>query len=190
MLRKFIYIGALVVAAAALVPAYVQQNPEAFGAVVRSFVEKGMRQVRGSRPDAVAALTEVAPGEANLPGRRVRITADRQGHYKAEFRLNGRTVTALVDTGATYVAINRSTASRIGVKLSQSDFRYRVNTANGVTSAATATIDRLEIGRIEVANVEAVVLEDSALEGTLVGLSFLNRLRRFGVEGGFLSLEQ
>ena len=40
----------------------------------------------------------------------VRLKADERGHYVAEFRMNGRPVKALVDTGASMVAINKSTA--------------------------------------------------------------------------------
>ena len=72
----------------------------------------------------------------------------------------------------------------------RSHFRYEVDTANGRTRAAAATIDRLEIDRISVGPVQAVVLDDTALSGTLIGMSFLRQLRRFGVEAGTLILEQ
>ena len=51
-------------------------------------------------------------------------------------------------------------------------------------------IDRLQIGRISVEDVEAVVLDDSALSGTLIGVSFLNRLAKYQVEDGALLLVQ
>lgn len=70
------------------------------------------------------------------------------------------------------------------------DFIYKVNTANGTTRAAAAVIDRIQIGRISLENVEAAVLEDSALQTTLVGMSFLKRLGRFQVENGALLLAQ
>ena len=38
--------------------------------------------------------------------------------------------------------------------------------------------------------IDAVVLEDSALSGTLVGMSFLKRLESFHVDNGKLLLEQ
>ncbi len=69
-------------------------------------------------------------------GRSTRIAADERGHFIAKARLNGRPVDVLVDTGATLVAINESTARRIGLKLSAADFKYKVNTANGQTMAA------------------------------------------------------
>ena len=120
----------------------------------------------------------------------MRLEPDNRGHFRADFRLNGRSVDALIDTGATLIAINRSTARRLGVNLSESDFRHEVRTANGTARAAAAMIDTVEIGRIRVRDVQAVVLDDKALEGTLVGMSFLRRLSGYKVEYGELLLEQ
>jgi aspartyl protease family protein len=96
----------------------------------------------------------------------------------------------MVDTGATLVAINLSTARRIGIQLTPADFKYEVRTANGKTRAASANIERLQIGRILVENVDAVVLDDKALDGALIGVSFLNRLAKYQVENGALLLVQ
>ena len=123
-----------------------------------------------------------------LAGRVARIERDRSGHYLASARLNGRRYDVLVDTGATMVAINESTARRIGIKLTEADFRYRVNTANGVAEAARAVIDEVEIGRV--VDVPATIARDSALSGVLLGMSFLNRLKKVEVESGTLVLMQ
>jgi len=104
--------------------------------------------------------------------------------------MNGRQVEVLVDTGATSVAINRSTAKRLGIRLKQTDFKYKVETANGSTKAAAATIDRIEIGRVTVRNVRAAVLDDKALSSTLLGMTFLGELRKFEVKNRELVLEQ
>jgi aspartyl protease family protein len=132
-----------------------------------------------------------AAGETNqLPGGKVRIEADGRGHFIAKVRMNGRPMEVLVDTGATSIAINKSTARRLGIELAEKDFRHKVKTANGETSAALAIIDTVEIGKIRVTDVEAIVLADSDLAGTLLGMSFLNRLARFEVSGGALLLVQ
>ena len=123
-------------------------------------------------------------------GRNTRIKADRRGHYVTNAKLNGRNVEVLVDTGATSVAINKSTARRLGIKLTQADFKYQVNTANGAVKAAGATIDRVQIGRVSVTNVQAVVLPDQSLSVTLLGMSFLGELRSFEVKSGELVLRQ
>lgn len=138
-----------------------------------------------------AAITPAAaPATASYTGRTVRLDMDARGHFYGDFRLNGRRVRALVDTGATTVAINASTARQIGLSLSESDFRYKVATANGETSAAIANITSVEIGRIRIDNVQAMVLEDSALSDTLLGMSFLKSLARFEISGDTLTLTQ
>ncbi len=83
-----------------------------------------------------------------------------------------------------------STARRIGLELLPDDFRHEVETANGRTRAAFATLSSLQIGRVHLEGVEAVVLEDRALASTLIGMSFLNRLKTYKVENGALILEQ
>lgn len=187
MLRKLMLVG-VVAGASASVPVLYQSNPEA----VEWFLGRGGAAEQPAEVPKVAMARPPAaePRAETLAGRKVRLAADPRGHFNAEFRLNGRLVPALVDTGATLVAVNQSTARRIGIHLVSSDFTGTVETANGRAKAALARIERLEIGRIEVRDVDVVVLEDKALSGTLIGMSFLSRLKRFHVEGGALMLEQ
>jgi aspartyl protease family protein len=183
MLRNLVLLGSAAAIALA-VPAFYESNPELFRRPPNE-PAKGSKSSRASE-----ALQPASAGPDILTGKKVRLEADGRGHFLAEFKLNGRTVEALVDTGATLVAINRSTARRIGINLVPADFVHEVNTANGVAHAAPATIERLQIGRISVEGVQAMVLEDRALQGTLIGMSFLNRLGRFEVENGALLLVQ
>jgi aspartyl protease family protein len=121
---------------------------------------------------------------------KMRLLADAQGHYVGDFRINGRQVQGLIDTGATYVALNESFARRLGYTGNQLDFRYSANTANGTTKAAHVILDRVEIGGIRVRDVEAFVLKDDALSSTLIGMSFLKKLASYSVADGSLSLKQ
>lgn len=136
----------------------------------------------------VTGNAEQAPATAS--GGTMRLRADAQGHYSGDFRINGRQVQGLIDTGATYVALNESFARRLGYTGNQLDFRYSVDTANGKTKAAHVTLDRVEIGGISVRDVEAFVLKDGALSSTLVGMSFLRKLASYSVADGSLSLKQ
>ena len=112
----------------------------------------------------------------------------RDGHFSADFRINGRNVRGLIDTGATYVAINTSTARNLGLGLANSDFRHQVRTANGTTSAALVMLDRMEIGAISVDNIEAFVLDDKALSSTLIGMSFMSKLQSYRVKDNRLEM--
>ncbi|WP_274626804.1 retropepsin-like aspartic protease family protein [Arvimicrobium flavum] len=137
-----------------------------------------------------AATPEPSPKAQPLVGRKVQVRANEGGHFVAEFRLNGRRIDAMIDTGATTVALNRSLARRIGISLSPADFKYEVRTANGIVKGAAATIDRVQVGRITLERIDALVLDDRALDGVLVGMSFLNQLSRFQVQGGILTMQQ
>jgi len=139
--------------------------------------------------DAGPARPAAAP-ISHQGGRKVQLAAAAGGHFNAEFRLNGRKVPAMIDTGATHIAINRTTARRIGLSVAEADFTGSAETANGRARFAPVIIERLALGRIELEDVQAVVLDDRALSGTLVGMSFLSRLKRYSVEGGMLVLEQ
>jgi aspartyl protease family protein len=188
MLRQLIILG-VCAGISALIPVAYQANPQAFHALLQPGAG-GYSQERAT-PAAIKTVRPKTPTQPEtLTGRKVRLAADARGHFLADFKLNGRRVEALVDTGATAVAINASTARRIGLSLKSSDFRHSVNTANGETRAAAVMIDRIEIGRVHVENIEAVVLDDKALSGTLIGMSFLKRLDRFEVENGALLLVQ
>jgi aspartyl protease family protein len=124
------------------------------------------------------------------PHGNVRLRANTQGHYTADFKINGKPVEGMIDTGATFVAINESTARHLGFGAADLDFRNSVNTANGETKAAFVRLDRVEIGSIRVRDVDALVLRDTALSSTLIGVSFLKRLASYSVEDGSLRLTE
>jgi len=115
---------------------------------------------------------------------------DRSGHFTFKARIDGKYIRVLVDTGASAVAINRTTAKRIGIKLSNNDFRYNAKTANGTAKYAKAVLKEVLIGGVRVRNVKAAVLDDMALDTTLLGMSFLNKLKRFEFKGNQLRLIQ
>lgn len=183
MLRNIVLLG-LCIGSATSVPILYQANPERFHA----FYERMTQET--PPPDIRSAARERSAPATNPMARRVSLEADGRGHFIGEFKINGRRVKAMVDTGATVVALNVSTARQAGITIGARDFRHRVTTANGEVRAASATIASMQIGRITIENVEAVVLEDKALSGTLVGVSFLNRLAKYQVENGMLLLAQ
>ncbi|MDQ0455420.1 retropepsin-like aspartic protease family protein [Rhizobium paknamense] len=141
----------------------------------------------------VPVVSTAAPTPATLsalPYGQAVLMPDARGHYGASFRLNGKPVEALVDTGASYVTLNESTARRLGFSGSNLTFAYKVNTANGETAAAQVTLDRVEIGNLRVSDVPALVLRDKALSDTLIGMSFLTKLGSYRVDNGRLTLSQ
>jgi aspartyl protease family protein len=63
--------------------------------------------------------------------------------------------------------------------------KYTVNidTANGRTQAAAATIDRIVIGGIVEREVPALIAQPGQLKTSLLGMSFLSRLQSWEVRG-------
>jgi len=141
-------------------------------------------------PSLLSLSTPLRQGIAVDAHGNVQLKADTQGHYSGDFKINGKTVPGLIDTGATYVALNETTARRLGYSVGALDFRNVINTANGQTKAAYLKLDRVEIGGIRVRDVDALVLRDEALNSTLIGVSFLKKLASYSVEDGALSLAQ
>ncbi|RWE66353.1 TIGR02281 family clan AA aspartic protease [Mesorhizobium sp.] len=187
MLRNLLILGVLAVTSTSF-PMLYQSNPQMFGGLLKSAV--GTRPAVETQTDLNLAAVPDKPSTPQPLGRKVVVAADVRGHFTSAFRLNGRTVDGMIDTGATFVAINSSTARRIGFSLNASDFKHEVNTANGAIRAALVTVDRLQIGKITVDGVQAVVLDDKALRTNLIGLSFLQRLEKYQVENGALLLVQ
>lgn len=136
-----------------------------------------------------AAPATVSLATPALPGK-VTLKADDRGHFLGRFRINGKNVDGMIDTGASLIAINESTARRLGFTAVRTDFMYPIATANGQTVAAYVKLDRVEIGSIRVKDVDAFVLKDNALSQTLIGLSFLRRLGSYTVADGRLELER
>lgn len=156
------------------------------------------RQLDAEPSSNEGAPTQMARQEASgstrsnnpLDGRKVQIPASGNGHFYVEARMNGYRTTVLVDTGATAVAINETTARRMGIRLRDFDFKYKVSTANGFTDVVRAEIDEITIGRVRVENVIASVARDEALNVVLLGMSFLQKLRKFEIANNELVLTQ
>ncbi|WEX77523.1 TIGR02281 family clan AA aspartic protease [Sinorhizobium numidicum] len=142
----------------------------------------------GAAPTPQAASTGPAATAKYAIGKAIALEADGAGHFFGTFRINGRPERGLVDTGASTIAINASAARRFGISVASLAFDARAQTANGIVEAAYVKLDRVEIGGISLKDVDAMVLPDKALSGTLVGMSFLNRLSSYRVEGGALHL--
>lgn len=136
-----------------------------------------------------AAKTTATPASYGHSGR-TEISAGQSGHFFARVFINGRPVDGMIDTGASSVAINETTARRVGIAGSDIDYKYTVGTANGQARAASVMLKEVQIGNVRVRDVEAMVLEDKALSGMLVGMSFMKKLQSYAVKDGVVQLVQ
>lgn len=117
------------------------------------------------------------------------LKAGNGGHYVVTADINKTSIDVMVDTGASVVALSYDDAQRAGLHPNTLNFNVPVSTANGTVNAARAKLDRVEIDTVRVDDVEALVLPQGALNGTLLGMSFLSKLRGFQSEGGILTLK-
>lgn len=154
----------------------------------------GMSQIASKMAPAAAttAPRTIAPAVtvAQASARTLTIAPDPRGHFAADGRIDGQRVNFMVDTGASVVALNETSAARFGLRPTPGDYTSRVSTANGTVKAARTRIARIELGDLTVRDVEAMVLPDEALSENLLGLSFLSKLKRFEYTNGKLVLEQ
>lgn len=117
------------------------------------------------------------------------LKAGHGGHFITPADINGTTIRVLVDTGATAVALSYEDAQSVGLRPGSLDYNVQVSTANGITQAARVRLKKVVIDGISVDDVDGLVLPEGALNGTLLGMSFLGRLSSFRVEDGVLYLK-
>jgi aspartyl protease family protein len=134
------------------------------------------------------ALAVEASAQAGL--RSLNIPRDARGHFQAEGRIDGQRIGFMVDTGASVVALNETSAAKFGLRPSRGDYKATVTTANGTIKAARTRLAMVDVGGLVVRDVDAMVLPDEALSENLLGLSFLSKLKRFEYANGTMVLEQ
>ena len=145
---------------------------------------------------AVAAKisSELAPAGTPLDAaspdgeRAVRLRRSSTGPFVARTKVNGTELTMMVDTGASSVVLKSADAERAGIDLKALSFTIAVDTANGSTFCAPVRLRQISVGGITFQNVEALVAQPGNLKESLLGMSFLKRLRSYDFSGDFLTL--
>lgn len=118
----------------------------------------------------------------------VRIRRRTDGHFIATVTVNGSSVPMLVDTGASTVVLKQTDAKKLGIETSRLKYTVPVQTANGVAYAAHVRIRTASIGQITVNNIDALVAQPGVLKESLLGMTFLSRLRSYEFAGNFLTI--
>ena len=126
---------------------------------------------------------ELFPSEPEV-GRGGEVIVNRRlsGEFAIAGRVNGARVTFLFDTGASAVVLTATDARRAGVDAGRLAFDAPVTTANGPAMAAEVRLDQIAVGPIVMRNVAALVARPGALDESLLGMSFLERLKSYTVE--------
>lgn len=122
------------------------------------------------------------------PGATVQVARARGGDFSVQVEVNGEPVTMLIDTGASSVVLTQDAAKAASLPIDLLKYDVPIETASGRTHAAAVVVDQIAVGGIVERRVPALVSAPGELRTSLLGMSFLNRLRSFEVTGGRLIL--
>ena len=152
-----------------------------------------------AKPGAAEAGAVPPAPEANAPSvpkgvvifrpqvvNRIDYRADALGHVVLTAMVNRASIRFLVDTGASLVCLTPDDARAAGVRSDELVFNQTVQTSNGSVRAAIAVLREMRIEQLEVNNVQAAVIEK--LPQSVIGMSFLSRLKGFEMQNGALTL--
>jgi aspartyl protease family protein len=139
---------------------------------------------------AARVFGELSPTSAIVDSRNGTATFRRgaDGHFLVASTINGADMPLLFDTGASAVVLSYADARKAGVDVGSLSFDMPVTTANGTGRAALVTLDKIVVGGIARSRVQAFIAERGALDGSLLGMTFLETLSRYSVAGDRLEL--
>jgi len=137
---------------------------------------------------AAPVLQQLAPARVievtNADGaKELSIARGADGHFHIDAEANGTTVRFLVDTGASTTVLTRRDAERSGIDVNALQFNRPVQTANGIAMFARADLKSLQIGPYKLAPVSVSIMPEGALDTSLLGMSTIDRFKRWRVEG-------
>ncbi|MCR6476649.1 TIGR02281 family clan AA aspartic protease [Variovorax sp. ZS18.2.2] len=112
-------------------------------------------------------------GSSGGGGNRIVLPADSRGHFMTQGAINGKTITFMLDTGATTIALSADDAQRIGLDYSKGRL-VQMSTANGVSQGYRLRLQSVRVGDVEVYDIDAIVTQQP-MPYALLGNSFINR---------------
>jgi aspartyl protease family protein len=168
-------------------------------AVQNHWFARGFDAFVGPAPPPGRAIAAPAPSGGSAPplavasGDRfgeVDLEPNSVGQYETDVEIDGTPIHALVDTGATYVALTAKDARQLDIDPPSEAFNIPTQTANGTAMVAHVRLRQLRVGDITVYDVDALVARPGALHMSLLGMSFLKKLERFEVADGRFVMKQ
>ncbi|MFK7976182.1 MAG: TIGR02281 family clan AA aspartic protease [Halioglobus sp.] len=118
----------------------------------------------------------------------IALNRDKRNQYQTNILINGRSVLALVDTGATTVAMSGTQARALGIEY-YGGTKGQVSTASGLADAYSITLRSVSVGGIEVGSVRASVVEGDYPDIVLLGMTYLRHVK-MEEQGGVLTLSR
>lgn len=186
---SLLYLGLL---GAALVGAYVMASRGRMGqalsqAAIWVLIFLGVIAAVGLWPEIRDAVRPRQAAVLSPDGPAVEVPRSIDGHYYLTLRVNGVPVDFTVDTGATEVVLARRDAVAVGIDPDRLSYLGTALTANGPVRTARVLLDEVALEGITDRAVPAVVT-GGALEGSLLGMTYLDRFARIEIADGRLIL--
>ena len=132
---------------------------------------------------------EIAPRQMVSGDGRIEVPMGDNGHYHLTVRANGKPLDFLIDTGASSIVLSKADAQSVGIATDDLSYLYRVETANGTVLAAGTTLDELELEGVVDRDVR-ILVNSGDMDGSVLGMDYLNRFQRVEIRRGVLVLER
>nr|WP_325252032.1 TIGR02281 family clan AA aspartic protease [Amylibacter sp.] len=132
---------------------------------------------------------QIMPSRATQSAQGFEVQRARDGHFYLTLQVNGKNISFVVDTGATDIVLSRDDAEKIGIDPESLSYIGRANTANGVVKTATTVLDRIALGDTVDYDVRASV-NGGQMDGSLLGMAYLNRFSEISMRGDRLILKR
>lgn len=117
----------------------------------------------------------------------ISVPRSQDGHFHLRLTVNDTPVEFLVDTGASDIVLSLRDAERIGIDTEDLAFIGMAQTANGVVRTAYTTLDNVALGPVTFDNV-TVAVNEGDMDGSLLGMAYLNRFSRLEIADNTLRL--
>ena len=140
-----------------------------------------LREINGGTAVFEVGGRAVALGIGQATVAETLLHADQRGHFVTPAYFNGLPLTAVIDTGASYVSLNAEQAQRLGIDFRRGQ-RVTEQTANGPVVSYMVLLASVQVGEVVLTNVPTTIQEGSGLPVALIGMSFLKQveMRRSG----------
>lgn len=132
---------------------------------------------------------QIMPSRATQSAQGFEVQRARDGHFYLTLQVNGKNIPFVVDTGATDIVLTQDDAEKIGIDPDALTYIGRANTANGVVKTASTVLDRIALGDMVDYDVRASV-NGGKMDGSLLGMAYLNRFSEISMRGDRLILKR
>jgi len=119
----------------------------------------------------------------------VTIAPDSTGMYVVNGSINDFQVEFIIDTGASYISMNKHQAERIGLNYKMEGEKKLSSTASGMDKVYVIKLNKVAVGDIVLNNVQGAIHDGDFPKQILLGSTFLSRVN-MKRDGRLLKLEQ